>query len=53
MIECGCVMAVPGNCVFGENVAHSALIVAFVVRAAVITAVITPPWVIISVTIAG
>ena len=29
-------MAVPGNCVFGENIAHSTFIVIFVVRVAVI-----------------
>ncbi len=50
--EGGHVMAVPSNCVFGENVAHSTFIVIFVVRAAVIAAVVTPKWVVISVTIA-
>jgi hypothetical protein len=46
-------MAVPSNCVFGENIAHSTFIVIFVVRAAVIATVVTPIWVVISVTIAG
>src|ERR1700746_747576 len=46
-------MAVPGNCVFGENIAHSTFIVIFVVRAAVIAAVVTPIRVAIYVTIAG
>ena len=50
--EAGHVMAVPRNCVFGENVAHSTFIVIFVVRAAVIAAVITPRRVAVSVTIA-
>src|SRR5205085_794032 len=42
-------MAVPRDCIFGENVAHSTFIVIFVVRAAVITAI----GVVILVTIAG
>src|SRR5207247_7050921 len=46
-------MAVPSNCVFGQNVAHSTFIVIFVVRAAVIGAVVTPKWIAILVTIAG
>src|SRR6266478_6209633 len=44
----GRVMAVPRNCVFGENIAHSTFIVIFVVRAAVIAAVITPRRVAVS-----
>src|SRR5205823_10099746 len=48
----GRVMAVPRNCVFGENIAHSTFVVIFVVRAAVIAAVVTPRRVAISVTIA-
>src|SRR5438876_472656 len=51
--EGGHVMVVPSNCVFGQNVAHSTFIVIFVVRAAVIAAVVTPKWVAIFVTIAG
>src|SRR5437773_3318274 len=51
--EGGHVMVVPSNCVFGQNVAHSTFIVIFVVRAAVIAAVVTPRWVAIFVTIAG
>src|SRR5437867_9436878 len=51
--EGGRVMAVPSNCVFGENVAYSTFIVIFVVRAAVIAPVVTPIWVAILVTIAG
>ena len=46
-------MAVPRNLVFGENIAHSTFIVIFVVRAAVIAAVVTPRRVAISVIIAG
>jgi hypothetical protein len=48
------VVAVPRNCVFGENIAHSTFIVIFVVRAAVIAVitVITGRRVAISVTIA-
>src|SRR4029077_14944629 len=46
-------MAVPGNCVFGENIAHGTFIVIFVVRAAVIGTVVTPIWVAILVTIPG
>jgi hypothetical protein len=49
----GRVMAVPRKCVFGENIAHSTFIVIFVVRAAVIAAVVTPIRVAIYVTIAG
>src|SRR5215475_11527677 len=45
------VMAVPRNCVFGGNIAHSTFIVIFVVRAAVI-AVITRSRVAVSVTVA-
>src|SRR5205823_8951563 len=48
----GRVMAVPRNCVFGENIAHSTFVVIFVVRAAVIAAVVTPRRVAICVTIA-
>jgi hypothetical protein len=51
--EGGHVMAIPSDCVFGENIAHSTFIVIFVVRAAVIAAVVTPIWVAILVTIAG
>src|SRR5204862_7745871 len=51
--EGGRVMAVSGNCVFGEYVAYSTFIVIFVVRAAVIAPVVTPIWVAILVTIAG
>src|SRR5947207_1072703 len=51
--EGGHVMAVPSNCVFGQNVAHSAFIIIFVVRAAVIAAVVSPIWVVILVTITG
>ena len=51
--ESGHVVAVPSNCVFGENVAYSTFIVIFVVRAAVIAAVVTPIRVAIYVTIAG
>src|SRR6202040_3764823 len=46
-------MAVPSNCVFGENIAHSTFIVISVIRAAVIAAVVTSIWVAILVTIAG
>jgi hypothetical protein len=46
-------MAVPRNCVFGENIAHSNFIVISVVRAAVIAAVVTPIRVAVYVTIAG
>src|SRR5438552_18171428 len=53
MTEGGRVMAVPSNCVFGQNVAHSTFIVIFVIRAAVIAAVVTPKWIAIFVTIAG
>src|SRR4029079_17104775 len=35
----GCVMLVPGNCVFGENIAHNTFII-FVVTAAVISAIV-------------
>src|SRR6266853_5761305 len=49
----GRVMAIPRNCVFGENIAHSIFIVSSVVRAAVIAAVVTPRRVAISVIIAG
>src|SRR5260370_24013838 len=48
----GRVMAVPRNCVFGENIAHSTFVVVFVVRAAVIAAVVISRRVAISVTIA-
>src|SRR5882724_613992 len=51
--EGGHIMAVPSNCVFGQNVARSTFIVIFVVRAAVIGAVVTPKWVAILVTIPG
>ena len=51
--EAGRVMAVPGSFVFGENITHSTLIVIFVVRAAIIAAVVTPIWVAIYVTIGG
>src|SRR6266487_4929732 len=51
--EGGHVMVVPSNCVFGENVAHSTVIVIFVVPAAVIAAVVTPIWVAILITVAG
>src|SRR5919204_3519771 len=51
--KAGHVMAVPSNCVFGENVAHSTFSVHFVVRAAGKDAVEIPQWVVISVTIAG
>src|SRR4029077_9121140 len=51
--EGGRVMAVPRNFVFGENIAHSTFIVIFVVRAAVIAAVVTPIRVAIYVTISG
>jgi hypothetical protein len=47
------VMAVPGNCVFGENIAHSTFIVIFVVRAAIIAAIVTPIRVAIHVAIPG
>ena len=46
-------MAVPSNCVFGQNVAHSTFIVIFVVRAAVIAPVVTPKWIAIFVAVAG
>ena len=52
MTDGGCVMAVPRNCVFGENIAHSTFTVVFVVRAAVIAAAVSPRWVGKSVTIA-
>src|SRR5262249_54818344 len=51
--EGGHVMAVPRNCVFGENIAHSTFIVISVVRGAVIAAIVTPRRVAISVIIAG
>jgi hypothetical protein len=51
--EGGDVMVVPRDCVFGEHIAHSTFIVIFVVRAAVIAAVVTPIRVAIYVTIAG
>jgi hypothetical protein len=50
------VTAVPRNCVFGENIAHNTFIVIFVVRGAVIAAIVTRRRVGISlaiVTIAG
>src|SRR5215471_9447300 len=50
--EGGHVMAVPRNCVFGKNIAHSTFIVVSVVSAAVIAAVIAHRRV-ISVIIAG
>ena len=46
-------MAVPSNCVFGENIAHSTFIIIFVIRAAVIGAVVTPIRIVIYVTVAG
>jgi hypothetical protein len=48
--EGGCVMAVPRNCVFGENIAHNTFII-FVIRGAVIDAIVTPRRVAVSVTI--
>src|SRR5436190_74664 len=51
--EGGHVMVVPSNCVFGQNIAHSAFIVIFVVCAAVIGSVVTPIRVAILITIAG
>ena len=44
-------MAVPRNCVFGENIAHNTFII-FVVRGAVIAAIVSPRRVAVSVTIA-
>ena len=49
--EGGRVMAVPRNCVFGENIAHNTFII-FVVRGAVIAAIVSPRRVAVSVTIA-
>src|SRR5262245_12301890 len=46
-------MAVPRIYVFGEYIAHSTFIVIYVVRAAVIAAVVTPRRVAISVIITG
>jgi hypothetical protein len=48
----GRVMAVPRDCVFGENIAHNTFIGIFVVRAAVIAAVVQQRWIDIAVTIA-
>src|SRR5205814_8073188 len=44
-------MAVPRNCVFGENIAHDTFII-FVVRGAVIAAIVSPRRIAVSVTIA-
>src|SRR5262245_26746106 len=49
--EGGHVMAVPRNCVFGENIAHRTFMVIFVVRGAVIAAIVTRRRVVISVVI--
>ena len=38
-------MAVPRNCVFGEHIAHNTFIAIFVVRAAVIAAVVHHRWI--------
>src|SRR6266480_353461 len=46
----GRVMAVPRNCVFGEDITHNAFIGIFVVRAAVIAAVVQHRWIDIAVT---
>src|SRR4029077_4930351 len=46
-------MAVPRNCIFGENIAHRTFIVTSVLRGAVIAAVVTRRRVAISVIIAG
>src|SRR5262249_7228214 len=51
--EGGHVMAVPRNCVFGENIAHGTFIVVCVLRAAIIAAIVIPRRVAISVTVAG
>src|SRR5262249_49260835 len=51
--EGGHVMAVPRNCVFGENIAHSTFIVISVVRDAIIAPVVTARRVAKSVIIAG
>src|SRR5215469_4022622 len=51
--EGGHVMVVPGNCVFGEHIAHSTFIIIFVIGAAVIATIVTPIRVAIYVTIAG
>src|SRR5258708_9186251 len=45
----GRVMAVPRNCVFGEDIAHNTFIGIFVVRAAVIAAVVQHRWIDIAV----
>ena len=48
----GRVMAVPRNCVFGENIAHYTFIVVFEVRGAVIAGIVSPRRVTVSVVIA-
>src|SRR4029077_12550960 len=48
----GRVMAVPRNCVFGEDITHNTFIGIFVVRAAVIAAIVHHRWISIAVTIA-
>ena len=52
MTDGGRVMAVPRNCVFGEDIARNTFIGIFVVRAAVIAAVIHHRWIGIAVIIA-
>src|SRR5207248_2343571 len=47
----GRVMAIPRNCVFGENIAHDTFII-FVVRGGVIAAIVSPRRVAVSITIA-
>jgi hypothetical protein len=49
--EGGRVMAIPGNCIFGENVAHNTFII-FVVRGVVIAAIVKQRRIAVSVTIA-
>jgi hypothetical protein len=48
--EGGCVMVIPGNRVFGEEIAHNTFIVVFVVHGAVIAAVVQQRWIDIAVT---
>ena len=43
-------MAIPGNCVFGEDITHNTFIGIFVVNAAVIAAVVQQRWIGIAVT---
>src|SRR4051812_8549243 len=48
--ERGCVMLIPRNCVFREDIAHNTFII-FVVRGAVVSAIVEQRRVVVSVTI--